>query len=183
MAKCGFDQPWVGECKEDCIHDEQGVELGGCKSHWDIKCSCGKPAKTLCDMQMGGLMCGSPICSDPMCVLKHQFAAHYIEHGWATNINSPEDREFVIKHCVERLQSSKKHYNLTDEQIVEVLVHTRTAKTRRPEFYIKRRPKIKEEHLAEWDEKIKLAQNTLESQLLVLNEIDKQMGVDSSKEL
>jgi len=58
MSTCGFDESWVGRCKEPSGATER------CSKHADLKCtSCGAPAVRSCD-HTGGFVCGAPLCGD-----------------------------------------------------------------------------------------------------------------------
>lgn len=56
-VKCGFNQAWIGRCK-DPIEDGETA----CKVHAKVKCSCGKQAIKTCSATIGSFVCGRPTC-------------------------------------------------------------------------------------------------------------------------
>ena len=68
MSGCTFVEPWRGECGKPVAQ----TDPPRCMDH-DKQCrECGEPATTSCDLHIGGLMCGSPICDRCDCPNDHQ---------------------------------------------------------------------------------------------------------------
>jgi len=64
---CIYDEAWQGTCGKVCI---DGTDF--CLSHLEEKCSlCGGQSNHNCDSTMG-LVCGSPLCENRMCIIKHR---------------------------------------------------------------------------------------------------------------
>lgn len=59
MSTCGFNEAWIGRCKEPTP-----IDGDRCEKHRGKKCaSCGQDATRSCDETMG-LVCGAPLCDD-----------------------------------------------------------------------------------------------------------------------
>lgn len=56
MSQCLFDEPWVGQCKNEARPDELT-----CEQHKDRCSVCGLQATTRCQASIG-VMCGVPLC-------------------------------------------------------------------------------------------------------------------------
>lgn len=75
MCICKFSEAWVGTCNNSISEGEF------CSKHLEIKCSiCGKQATHTCE-QTTVVVCGTPLCDDLECKLKH----FYTTHNYAIN--------------------------------------------------------------------------------------------------
>lgn len=94
MAKCGFEEAWVGPCDAD----------SPCKEHQDLKCaSCGSQATRSCD-ETGQFVCGAPLCDD----CEHTTAADGTNGG--IGFNAQPAPEGMKKHCKKNDQKYKPWY-------------------------------------------------------------------------
>jgi hypothetical protein len=59
MTTCGFNEAWIGACKEPVAEETR------CAKHAGKTCaSCGAPATKNCDETMGPLVCGCDLCAE-----------------------------------------------------------------------------------------------------------------------
>lgn len=60
---CNFEKAWIGKCKKITKSSKNSM----CESHEKVLCAvCGKKAIKECS-QTGGLVCGTPLCSNCEC--------------------------------------------------------------------------------------------------------------------
>lgn len=101
MSNCGFDEAWIGKCKEQATHGNR------CEKHAGQTCaSCGKPATRSCD-QTGQFVCGAPLCD----TCEHTIAADGTNGGIGFVRTAPYP-DGLGAHCKPSQQQYKPWYEV-----------------------------------------------------------------------
>jgi hypothetical protein len=105
VMKCKYDKPWIGKCNVECNNEY-------CEEHQKEKCCvCGQQATHGCDNTQF-LVCGTPLCDNPLCDTIHKVYSHNWEikdfMEWTGRKHTEEEIQYVNKYVKERKMAIQK---------------------------------------------------------------------------